>query len=67
MPGDTDALDELKYLNIRGDVKVPQEHKEMEDAVTMVCTDVGHIGAEDNDESGVGDMIKDALTTSGSI
>ena len=25
---DADALDELKYLNIRGDVKVPQEHKE---------------------------------------
>ena len=25
---DADALDELKYLNIRGDVKVPEEHKE---------------------------------------
>ena len=28
VPEDADALDELKYLNIRGDVKVPQEHKE---------------------------------------
>ena len=35
--------------------------EELEDAVTMVCTDVGHIGAEGNDELGVGDMIKDAL------
>ncbi len=25
---DADALDEIKYLNIRGDVKVPQAHKE---------------------------------------
>lgn len=28
IPEDADALDEVKYLNIRGDVKVPQEHKE---------------------------------------
>lgn len=35
--------------------------EELEDAVTMVCTDVGHIGAEGNDELGVGNMIKDAL------
>lgn len=28
VPEDADALDELRYLNIRGDVKVPQEHKE---------------------------------------
>ena len=137
---DVDILDELTYLNIRGDVKVPQELKEkllavlteisgevkiakpkgatledkpfvkitkwmleqqpmgidvcdcavvkiaddipkeliverlhiedcgvvkgceeLEDAVTMICTDVGHIGAEGNDELGVGDMIKDTL------
>ena len=140
IPEDADALEELNYLNVRGDVKVPQEHKEkllavlaeisgevkiakpkgatledkpivkitkwmleqqplgidvcdcavvkiaddipkelitqrlhiedcgvvkcceeLEDAVTMVCTDVGHIGAEGNDEQGVGDMIKGAL------
>ena len=35
--------------------------EDLEDAVTMICTDVGHIGAEGNDELGVGDMIKDAL------
>ena len=35
--------------------------EELEDAVTMVCTDVGHIGAEGNDELGVGNIIKDAL------
>lgn len=28
IPEDADAMDELKYLNIRGDVKVPQQHKE---------------------------------------
>ena len=28
IPENADALDEVKYLNIRGDVKVPQEHKE---------------------------------------
>ena len=28
VPQDADALDELKYLNIRGDAKVPQEHKD---------------------------------------
>lgn len=28
VPENADALDELKYLNIRGDVKVPAEHKE---------------------------------------
>ena len=28
IPDDGGALDEVKYLNIRGDVKVPQEHKE---------------------------------------
>lgn len=36
--------------------------EELEDAVTMICTDVGAVGsAEGNDELGVGDMIKDAL------
>lgn len=29
VPEDADALDEIQYLNIRGDVKVPQVHKEM--------------------------------------
>ena len=138
---DADILDELTYLNIRGDVKVPQALKEkllevlteisgevkiakpkgatledkpfvkitrwmleqqpmgihvcdcaivkiaddipkeliverlhiedcgvvkcceeLEDAVTMICTDVGVVGsAADNNELGVGDMIKDAL------
>lgn len=29
VPEDADALEELTYLNIRGDVKVPQEHKEL--------------------------------------
>ena len=28
VPKNADALDELKYLNVRGDMKVPQEHKE---------------------------------------
>lgn len=28
VPEDADALDELKYLNIRGDAKVPQDLKE---------------------------------------
>lgn len=28
VPEDADALDEIRYLNIRGDVKVPQAHKE---------------------------------------
>ena len=28
VPEDADALDEVKYLNIRGDVKVPEAHKE---------------------------------------
>lgn len=36
--------------------------EELEDAVTMVCTDVGHIGsAEGEDSMGVGDMIKTAM------
>jgi len=140
VPENADALDELKYLNIRGDAKVPQDLKEklvaviteisgkvkiakpkgatledkpvvkitkwmlehqpqgidvydcgivkiaddipkeliverlrieacgdvkcceeLEDAVTMICTDVGHIGAEGNDEQGVGGMITDVL------
>lgn len=135
-----DALDELKYLNIRGDVKVPKERKEkllevlteitgevkvtkpkgatledkpivkitkwmleqqpmgidvcdcavvkiaddipkeliverlhiedcgvvkcseeLEDAVTMICTDVGHVGAGDEDAMGIGDMLKNAM------
>ena len=28
VPENADALDDVKYLNIRGDVKVPEEHKE---------------------------------------
>ena len=137
---DADILDELTYLNIRGDVKVPQELKEkllevlieisgevkiakpkgaaledkpfvkitrwmleqqpmgidvcdcaivkiaddipkeliverlhiedcgvvlcceeLEDAVTMICTDVGHIGAEGYDGMGTGEMLKAAM------
>ena len=140
VPEDADALDELKYLNIRGDVKVPQEHKEklqrvlseisgeikiakpkgatlqdkplvkitrwmleqqplgidvcdcaivniaddipkeliverlhiedcgavkcceeLEDAVTMICTDVGNIGGSGEDSMGIGDMLKDVM------
>jgi len=37
--------------------------EELEDAVAMICTDVGHIGAEGNDEPGIGDMLKGALDT----
>lgn len=137
---DADVLDELTYLNIRGDAKVPQAHKEkllevlteisgevkiakprgavledkpfvkitrwmleqqptgidvcdcaivkiaddipkeliverlhiedcgvvkcceeLEDAVTMICTDVGHIGAEGDDSMGIGEKLKDAM------
>lgn len=140
VPVDTNALDGLKYLNVRGDVEVHQDYKEkllsvlseisgevkiakpkgatledkpfvkitkwmleqqplgidvsdcavvkiaddipkellvqrlriedcavvkcseeLEDAVAMICTDVGHIGAEGNDELGVGDMLKTAM------
>ncbi len=140
VPEDAEALDELKYLSVRGDVKVPGEHREklfevlteitgevkvakprgatledkpfvkitkwmleqqpmgidvcdcaivkiaenipkeliverlhiedcgvvkcsekLEDAVTMICTDVGHIGAENEDAMGIGDMLKDAM------
>ena len=142
VPEDADTLDELKYLNVRGDVKVPEKHKEkllrvlteisgevkiakpkgailedkpivkitkwmleqqpmglyvtdcamvkiaddipkeliverlhiedcgvvkcceeLEDAVAMICTDVGHIGAEGNDGQEIGDMLKGALDT----
>ena len=34
---------------------------ELEDAVSMICTDVGHIGEEGTDELGVGDKFKSAL------
>ena len=35
---------------------------ELEDAVTMVCTDVAKIGsAEDDDGMGIGDMLKTAM------
>lgn len=140
VPEDADVLEELKYLNIRGDAKVPQKYKEkllavltditgevkivkpkgatledkpivkitkwmleqqplgidvcdcavviiaddipkemiverlhiedcgvvkcceeQEDAVTMVCVDVGHVGPDGEDSMGVGDMLKDAI------
>ena len=140
VPKDADALDELKYLNVRGDAKVPQEYKEkllevltelsgqvkiekpegailedkpfvkitkwmleqqplglevcdcavvkiaediskeliverlhiedcgvvkcsqeQEDAVTMVCTDVGHVDAGGEDGMGITDALKGAL------
>lgn len=140
VPKDADVLDKLTYLNIRGDVKVPQELKEkllevlteisgevkiakpkgaaledkpfvkitkwmleqqpsgmdvsdcavvkiaddipkelivqrlhiddcgvvqcseeLEDAVAMICTDVGHIGAKSDDGMGIGEMLKDAM------
>lgn len=140
VPENADALDELKYLNVRGDVEVPQAHKErllavlteasgevkiakpegavledkpfvkitkwmleqqplgievcdcavvkiaddipkeliverlhiedcgvvrcseeLEDAVTMICTDVGSIGAEGEDDMGIGDVLKAAM------
>ena len=34
--------------------------EELEDAVTMICTDVGHVGASE-DTMGIGDMLKDAM------
>ena len=37
VPEEADALDALKYLNIRGDVKVPQAHK---DKLLAVLTDI---------------------------
>ena len=44
------------------DCAVVKCSEELEDAVTMICTDVAQIGsAEGNDELGVGDMIKNAL------
>lgn len=140
VPKNADALAELKYLNVRGDVEVPQAHKErllallteasgevkiakpegavledkpfvkitkwmlekqpqgievcdcavvkiaddipkeliverlhiedcgvvrcseeLEDAVTMICTDVGSIGAEGKDDMGIGDVLKAAM------
>ena len=138
--GDADALDELKYLNVRGDVKIPEEHKErlravlteisgqvkiakpkgatledkpivkitkwmlekqplglfvsdcavvkiaddipkeliverlhiedcgvvkcsaeQEDAVIMICTDVGHVDAGGEDGMGIGDVLKNTM------
>ncbi len=35
--------------------------EELEDAVTMICSDVGHIGAEGEDSMGIGGILKDAL------
>ena len=36
--------------------------EELEDAVTMICTDCGSIGtAEGEDGMGIGDMLKDAM------
>ena len=35
--------------------------EELEDAVTMICTDVGHIGAQGEDGMGIGDMLKEAM------
>lgn len=140
VPEDGAALDELQYLNVRGDAKVPPAHKEkllavlteisgevklakpegaaledkpfvkitkwmleqqplgidvcdcavvkiaddipkeliverlhiedcgvvkcseeLEDAVTMICTDVGHIGAQGDDGMGIGDIFKEAM------
>ena len=44
-----------------GSCIVAQCSEELEDAVTMICTDVGHIGAENEDPMGIGDMLKDAM------
>ena len=35
--------------------------EELEDAVTMICTNVGQIGSEGDDGMGVGDMIKSVM------
>lgn len=44
------------------DCAVVKCSEELEDAVTMICTDVAQIGsAEGEDGMGIGDMIKDAL------
>lgn len=44
------------------DCAVVKCSEELEDAVTMICTDVGHVGStEDDDGMGIGNMIKDAL------
>ena len=44
------------------DCGVVQCSKELEDAVAMVCTDVGHVGgAEGDDSMGIGDMLKNAM------
>lgn len=35
--------------------------EELEDAVTMICTGVGHIGAEDDGGLGIGDLMANAM------
>ena len=35
--------------------------EELEDAVTMICTDVGNIGESGEDSMGIGDMLKDVM------
>ena len=35
--------------------------EELEDALNMICIDVGHIGAEGEDGMGIGDMLKTAM------
>jgi len=35
--------------------------EELEDAVTMICTDVGNIGGSGEDSMGIGDMLKDVM------
>lgn len=44
------------------DCAVVKCSEELEDAVTMICTDVAQIGSADGEDGmGIGDMIKDAL------
>ena len=44
------------------DCGVVQCSQELGDAVTMICTDVGHVGgAEGDDSMGIGDMLKNAM------
>ena len=51
----------MQRLHIE-DCGVVQCSQELEDAVTMICTDVGHVGGTEGDDGmGVGDMLKNAM------
>ena len=50
----------IQRLHIE-DCGVVKCSEELEDAVTMICTDVGSIGTENGDSNGIGEMITNAI------